>query len=144
MKVLIEETKPIESSLVKHYLPLYSGSASCGLFGIADDFVDDYLSLDEKFIKNKVASFFVRAQGDSMAPTILPGDILIVDRSIKIFNSAVATFFFNDVAICKQYIRNENQVLLRSFDPKVKDIKITNEDKLELFGVVTGLARNFY
>ena len=79
-----------------------------------------------------------------MAPTILPGDILIVDRSIKIFNSAVATFFFNDIAICKQYIRNENQVLLRSFDPKVKDIKITNEDKLELFGVVTGLARNFY
>ncbi len=139
------EGKPFENSdIYMHYLPLYGGVVSCGLFGISDDFVEDHLSLDQKFIKNKEASFFVKADGDSMSPYIISGDILIVDRSLNLFHGAVATFFYNNQAICKQYIKAEGKVILRSFNKKHKDIMITEEDQLELFGIVVGLARNFY
>ena len=122
--------------------PLFGSNVSCGLFGIADDFVDEYLSLDEKFVKNKEASFFVRAQGESMAPYILPKDILIVDRSVQLFDKAVAAFFLNNHAICKQYIKKDGRVYLRSFNKSHADIPITEDDQLDLFGVVTGIARS--
>ncbi len=123
-------------------LPLFSSRVSCGLFGISDDFIEDYLSLDQKFIKHKEASFFVQAEGDSMGPLIQDKDILIVDRSVPIFHQGIATFFYNNQAICKKYIKQENQIILRSLNPKYKDIIITEDDQLDLFGVVIGLARH--
>ena len=62
-------------------IPLFTSYISCGLFGIADDFCDHYLSLDAKYLVNKEATFLVRAKGDSMSPEIKEGDILIIDRS---------------------------------------------------------------
>ena len=32
---------------------MYSATVACGLFGISDDFVESYLSLDEKFVKDQ-------------------------------------------------------------------------------------------
>ena len=46
---------------------------SCGLFGLSDDFIESYQSLDERFIKNKTSSFLFEASGDSMEPTIFKG-----------------------------------------------------------------------
>lgn len=143
MKITLTDSINCAQKLKQHYIPLYSGQVSCGLFGIADDFVDDYLSLDTKYIKNKESTFFVKAQGDSMSPYIQPGDILIVDRSIPIFNGAVATFFLNDNAICKRYTNVEGIIKLTSYS-EAPDITISEEDRLELFGVVTGLARDLF
>ena len=132
----------LDLNKLKNHPPLFTTDVSCGLFGIADDFVDEYLSLDEKFVKNKESCFFVRAQGDSMAPYILPRDILIVDRSVELFDKAVATFFFNSNATCKQYIKQNGIYYLRSFNKSHADIPITEDDQLDLFGVVTGIARS--
>jgi DNA polymerase V len=122
--------------------PFYSSIVSCGLFGIADDFTENYLSLDEKYLANKESTFFVRAGGDSMNPDIKSGDILIVDRSVKLTHGCVATFYFNGSAICKQYQKIPSGILLHSFNPIHKDIHVKEGDELTLFGVVIGLARD--
>lgn len=124
-------------------LPLYSSKVSCGLFGIADDFSDNSLSLDEKYLVNKEATFLVRAGGDSMVPEIKQDDILIVDRSVELVSGKIATFHFNGNAVCKIFIIKDNEIILRSFNPKYKDIIITEADSLELFGVVIGIARDY-
>ncbi|MBL7664317.1 MAG: S24 family peptidase [Bacteriovoracaceae bacterium] len=119
-------------------------SVSCGLFGITDDYTESFLSLDEKFRSNKEATFFVRASGDSMLPEIKPNDILIVDKSVALFNNAIATFYFNRRAICKQYIKTPKGIILRSLNSKYPDIIVKEDDEIDLFGVVTGLARDLY
>jgi DNA polymerase V len=124
--------------------PYYSSIVSCGLFGIADDFTENYLSLDEKYLTNKESTFFVRAGGDSMLPEIKPNDILIVDRSIKLTHGCIATFYLNGSAICKQYLKIPSGILLHSLNPDHKDIHIKDDDELQLFGVVIGLARDFH
>lgn len=124
-------------------IPFFNSIISCGLFGIADDFSDSYLSLDAKYLVNKEATFLVRAGGDSMAPEIKSGDILIVDRSMELISGKVATFHFNGHAVCKQFIKKGDQIFLRSFNPKYQDILITEGDDLVLFGVVIGLARDY-
>ena len=124
-------------------LPICEGELSCGLFGLTEDFSEKYLSLDEKFMRNKESTFFVRAGGDSMSPEIKAQDILIVDRKVPIFSGAIAAFFYNGNAICKQYMIQDDQIILHSINSKYKDIIVSESDSLELFGVVIGLARDF-
>lgn len=124
-------------------LPLYSGELACGLFGISEDFVEDQLSLDEKFMKNSESTFFVRAGGDSMEPSIYNGDILIVDRSLRVESGSVVAVFYNGNPICKQFIVNGRVKVLHSFNEKYPDVVIGEDDQLQLFGVVVGLVRDF-
>lgn len=122
----------------------FFGDVSCGLFGISDDFVESYLSLDEKFIKNKEATFFVRASGDSMSPEIKNNDILVVDRSRTIFSGALIAFYLNGTPMCKQLIQLENKTYLKSVNPKYKTINVGHEDELNVFGVIVGIVRDPY
>ncbi|ATH07972.1 hypothetical protein BIY24_08410 [Halobacteriovorax marinus] len=124
-------------------LPLYCGELSCGLFGISDDFVESYLSLDELFMRNRESTFFVRASGDSMLPEIKNGDILIVDRSYKVLDQSIVAVFHNGNPLCKKFLQRENHILLRSLNKKYSDIQVCDDDELQVFGVVIGVARDF-
>lgn len=129
--------------LKEHWLPLYSGELACGLFGISEDFVEKYLSLDEKFTQNKASTFYVRASGDSMSPRIEDQDILIVDRSLKPLSGSIIAVFYNGTPLCKQFIQLGAKNFLSSYNKKYSDIEILESDSLEIFGVVIGLARDF-
>lgn len=144
MEIIRKMTRNDNSEVQKHWLPLYSGELACGLFGIADDFVESYLSLDEKFLKNKESTFFVRASGDSMNPEIKAGDILIVDRSLTPIDGSVVAVFFNGNPICKQLRLKAGRSFLHAFNSRYDDIEITEHDEMQVFGVVIGLARDLY
>jgi DNA polymerase V len=124
-------------------LPLYSGVIACGLFGVAEDFVEDTLSIDEMFSKNKQSTFYVRSGGDSMSPEIKAQDILVVDKSISPKVNSIVAFFLNGNPICKLYVKEHNQLILRSFNKNYKDIVISESDQLHIFGTVIGIARTF-
>ena len=65
-------------------LPLYLSPVKAGFPSPADDFIDRKLDLHEYLVHNEAATFFLRAQGDSMTGAgIHDGDLLIVDRSIE-------------------------------------------------------------
>jgi len=88
--------------------------AQCGLFGVQDDFFEEYLSLDSHFVKNKKSTFFFRAQGASMSPLIMPNDVLIVDRSLAPKSGQICIFTLEDKFICKRYFKSSQGVVLRS------------------------------
>lgn len=116
--------------------------AHCSLFGIQEDFTPRELSLDEHFISKKTATFFFEASGDSMAPLIMSGDILIVDRSAKIISGRIYVVNFEGQILCKRYYLKAGQVILKSEDPKFRDIIVTNPEEFSFFGAVTALARH--
>ena len=65
------------------FLPLFSGKVAAGFPSPADDYVEKSLDLNELLVQKPAATFFVRAQGESMLGAgIHPNDILVVDRSI--------------------------------------------------------------
>lgn len=113
---------------------------SCGLFGITDDFIEKYQSLDQLFVKNRYSTFFFEAAGDSMEPTIFSGQILIVDRSLTDFHNRVCVLAFEDKLICKRVIQKNNHVLLKSDNSKYRDIVVENSDSLAYWGVVIANA----
>jgi DNA polymerase V len=137
------DTKSIANLRSKNYwLPLYGGRLSCGLFGISDDFVESYLSLDEKFLKNHESTFFVRAFGDSMEPEIKNDDILVVDRSLTPKHKSVVAVFYNNSPLCKQLLIIGDKRYLHSFNKKYPQIEITEYDDFQIFGVIIGIARD--
>lgn len=118
-------------------IPFMWARPSCGLFGISDDFIESYQSLDEKFIKNKTSSFLFEATGDSMEPTIFKGDILLVDRSIEHFHSRVCVLTYEGQLICKRVFKKPNGVILRSDNQIYKDIVVEESNAISVWGVVT-------
>lgn len=120
--------------------PKMLAKLSCGLFGISDDFIEKYQSLDGHFIKNKFSTFFFEAAGDSMEPTIYEGEILIVDRSLTKFHGKVCVICFDDKIICKRVFLKEGMAILKSDNPKHKDIIIENNESLTFWGVVIAHA----
>ena len=59
--------------------PFYESPAACGFPSPAADYLEDRLSLDQLLVEHPAATFFARAQGDSMQGVgIFDGDLLIL------------------------------------------------------------------
>ncbi len=117
------------------------GDAYCGLFGIADDFTEDRLSLDELLIADREATFYFKARGDSMAPFIEEGDILIADASLTPKSGQIIIAYFEGTRLCKRLIYRGRRACLHSENPRYRPLSICEESEFQVFGVVTGIIR---
>ena len=116
-------------------------SAHCGLFGIVEDHFENYQSLDEKFVKNRTSTFFFEAKGNSMEPIIFEHDILIVDKSLNVSSNQIVVASINRGFVCKYYIEKKRKVILRSENPRVRDVYVTEQMDMHIFGVVVGVYK---
>lgn len=118
-------------------LPLFIESVQAGFPSPAQDYVERCLDLNELCIRNAPATFFVRAEGDSMTGAgIQPGDILIVDRSLEARNRDIVIAGLNGELTLKRLLL-EPRACLQAENPAYESIDIGSLDDLEIFGVVT-------
>jgi len=71
-------------------------------------------------------------------------DILVVDRSLAVLPNSFVAVYFNGTPMCKQFVEYAGKKYLHSLNKKYKDLEITNEDELIVFGTVMGLVRDFF
>lgn len=64
-------------------VPLYLCCVSAGFPSPAGDYVESNIDLNDWLIRNKMATYFVRVEGDSMIGKVHPDDRLIVDGSLE-------------------------------------------------------------
>ena len=65
-------------------IPLFTGKVAAGFPSPADDYIEKNLDLNDLLVQKPAATFFVRAEGESMLGAgIHPNDILVVDRSLE-------------------------------------------------------------
>lgn len=121
---------------------LYSSWVQAGFPSPADDHLDKSLDLNELMVNHPAATFFVRVAGDSMIDAgIFQGDILVIDRSLTHkHNDIVLAMVGNEYTIKRLSLR-ANEILLCAENPRYKAIKITSEDELIIWGVVSGVVR---
>ena len=123
-----------------HRLPLFSSHISAGFPSPADDHLAAKLDLNEHLIQNPAASFFLKASGDSMINAgIHDGDILLVDKRIEPTNGKVVIAAIDGALTVKRLIEEKNQKILRAENENYKDIQITEEQELVIWGVVTNV-----
>jgi DNA polymerase V len=124
-------------------LDFFLSPVPAGFPSPASDYIDKSIDLNEILIKNKVATFLVRALGDSMVEAgIFSGDILIIDKSITPANKNIVVAILNGEFTVKRFIKNGNKILLQPENKKYRNIEISEEDDFKIWGVVTFVIHN--
>jgi len=91
-------------------------------------------------VHKPAATFFVRAQGESMLGAgIHPNDILVVDRSIEAVPGKVVICALNGELTVKRLERDNGQWQLKAENPVYADILIHDELDMVIWGVVTNV-----
>lgn len=118
--------------------PLFLSPVHAGFPSPADDFVETQLDLNQYLVSHPVATFFVRASGDSMEGAgIFNGDILVVDTSLQPRHGMVVVAVLNGEFTVKRFILQRKQVLLASENPAYPPIEIKDGMEFSVWGVVT-------
>lgn len=102
------------------------------------------LDLNDYLVKNPSDTFLIRVNGNSMINAgIDSGDLLLVDRSISPETGHVVVASVNRHIIVKRLQKSEGAILLKSENSDYEDIRVSYEDKLDIWGVVTSVIKNF-
>lgn len=106
--------------------------------GKPDEFLSDPTASSHKVVRHlaKENRYVIRVKGDSMAPRIQDGDLILVDyiREPRPGNIVVATV--NGGVVVKKYLLREGRVVLKSMNPEYADIDVKETDQFEIKGVV--------
>ena len=119
------------------FLPLFEESVPVGFPSPANDYLEAPIDLNKYLIKNQVATFLVRAVGDSMIGANIGNNaILIVDRSIKPSHGNIVIASIDGAYACKR-LQLRPKVGLFSENIKYPPIFLKDEEELDIMGIVT-------
>ena len=93
-------------------------------------------------MKNETATFYARVSGDSMQGAGLDdGDLLVIDRSLQPQHGKVAVCFVDGEFTVKRLKVDKDAVYLMPENKKYKPVKITEENQLVIWGLVTYVVK---
>jgi len=124
-------------------LPLVGGRVEAGFPSPADDFIERSLDLNEQLVTNPIATFFVRASGNSMdGAGIHNGDLLIVDRSVTPVHRSIVIAVVDGGLTVKRLSKRGSVASLLPEPSNVDQgeyvpIEVGSETDATIWGVVT-------
>jgi DNA polymerase V len=118
-------------------VPLYLCCVSAGFPSPASDYVERDIDLNEWLIRNKLATYVVRVEGDSMTGEIHPEDRLIVDRSLEARHRDVIVACIDGEMLVKRLIIEDGRYYLVAENPEYPAIELNGDREMIIWGVVT-------
>ena len=132
--------KPAEE--LTHHIPLANTGVSAGFPSPADDFKELRISIDQEVVKNEEATFYARVAGQSMQGAGLDdGDLLVIDRSKEPLDNAIAICFIDGEFTVKRLKVEAECIYLMAENPNYSPIKVTEDNELIIWGVVTYVVK---
>lgn len=123
-------------------LPLYSSAVRAGFPSPADDHLDTELDLHSYVVKRPAATYFARAEGDSMiGDGIHNGDLLVVDRSLEALPGRIIVISVDGELTVKKLDRIGQRAYLKASNPNFKPIPLEGRES-QVWGVVTDVIHN--
>lgn len=108
-----------------------------GFGAAADDFMERGIDLNEELIKNKPATYFFRMKGDAMQNAgIFDGDVLIVDRSLKLTEGKIIVAILNGELLVRRFHKNFSSAFLIAENDRYKNINLAEFTNFSVWGVV--------
>ena len=127
----------------KTQLLIYHCPVSAGFPSPADDFVESTLDLNQHLVKHPAATFFVKADGDSMIGAgIHSGDTLIVDRSLRPEDGNVVLAVLDGEFTVKTLHHSRGRVFLMPENCRYRPIKVKEGMDFSVWGVVTNVVHS--
>jgi len=108
-----------------------------GFGAAADDYAERGIDLNEQLIRNKPATFFFKMKGDAMQDAgISDGDVLIVDRSLKLANGKIIVAILNGELLVRRFHKNFSSAFLIPENSRYKPINLAEFNDFSVWGVV--------
>lgn len=118
------------------------GSIEAGFPSPAEEELVDTINLDEYLIKNKEATYILRASGDSMIEAgIRSGDMVLVERNRLPKNGDIVIAEIDGGWTMKYFRKQGNKVMLLAANKKYKPI--VPEEELKIAAVVIAVIRKY-
>ncbi len=116
---------------------------SAGFPSPADDFKEVRISLDQELVKNKDSTFYARVSGNSMENAGLEdGDLIVIDRSLNLEKNKIAVCFLDGEFTVKRIIERSRKIFLKPENSNYKEIEISEENELIIWGIVTYVIKS--
>ena len=125
-------------------LSIFGSKVVAGFPSPAHEYIEKSLGLNELLIQKPAATFFVRAQGESMLGAgIHPNDILVVDKSADAIDGKVVIAALNGELTVKRLTKNlDGTWYLKAENNAFSDILLNEDFELVIWGVVTSVIHN--
>ena len=117
------------------------GEVAAGQPIFADQNVEEHIFISGDWLGAKGENFFLKVCGYSMADSILPGDLVLVERTPVARNGEIIVALIEDEATVKRFHKKGSEIRLISDNPEFEDI--VPKGQLELLGRVTALMRRY-
>ena len=124
-------------------IPYIKEGVSAGFPSPATDFLGNDIDLNKELCKNPLATFYIKVKGNSMINAgISDKDILIVDRSLEPQNNKIAVCFIDGEFTVKRIKLEDEGLYLMPENPSYQPIKVTEENELLIWGMVTYVIKS--
>jgi len=125
----------------KILIPLVGPRVAAGFPSPADDYMEDYLDLNQLLISEKESTYLVRVKGESMINIgIFPKDLLIVDRSRDPIDGDIVIAVLDGELTVKRLEKRGHRVALVAENKKFPPIVVREDQEFLVWGIVTGSA----
>ncbi|MGA1777003.1 MAG: LexA family protein [Flavobacteriaceae bacterium] len=115
---------------------------SAGFPSPADDFKELRISIDQEVVRNEAATFYARVSGESMQGAGLDdGDLLVIDRSLEPKDNKIAVCFIDGEFTVKRLKVEADCIYLMPENKKYPPLKVTEENELIIWGIVTYVVK---
>lgn len=139
---VLQQPEPVSSDpapwptrIIKHRIP-------AGFPSPAAEYTEAGLDLNDYLIPHKAATFLFTVVGNSMSKAgILDGDKVVVDRSVTPRHGHIVIAVLNGEYTIKRLYMRGSVIELRPENPDFQPIRLSGEDELQIWGVVSGCIR---
>lgn len=119
-------------------LPYADGGIRAGFPSPAQDYMEGKIDLNKSLIKHPSCTFFAKVVGDSMIDEdIEEGDLIVVDKSLEPMDGDLAVCYLDGEFTLKRIELGKDVIWLVPSNPKYEKIKVTSDNELIIWGVVT-------
>jgi DNA polymerase V len=136
--------EPTQPSLNSTELAWVDGTVSAGFAGIADDYLEQRLDVNEYLVRHPAATFLLRVRGDSMVGAPIPdGSLIVVDKALEPTNGNIVVAVLNGEFTLKRLRIEGAQVSLVPENSAYPIRPITEADVFKVWGVVRACLVRF-
>lgn len=116
------------------------GWSSGGVGILAEENILDWIPISTRFLKQNADVYLLRIKGNSMAPRIEDGDIVIVKKQYTADPGETIVALIGDETTVKKYLPKDDHIVLQPENSDFEPMMVF-PDELRIQGVVKGVLK---